>query len=186
MYIFFDTETTGKLNYKLARTHPSQPRLVQLGAILRDNAGVVISQMNAIVRPIGFEIPEEASKIHGISTDAAIERGVAVQDVLHLFNAFCQVAHTAVGHNIEYDEAVLSMEADRLGEILHIPERKICTMKSSTDLCQLPGNYGYKWPKLQELHEFLFSEPFAEAHDAFNDILATMRCFDELRLRGVV
>ena len=58
---------------------------------------------------------------------------------------------------------------------------RICTMQSSTDYCALPGKFGYKWPKLQELHQRLFGNRFEEAHDAAADISATYRCFCRLR-----
>ena len=53
-------------------------------------------------------------------------------------------------------------------------------MESSTGYCRIPGPYGYKWPKLSELHRKLFGEDFAEAHNAAADIQATERCFREL------
>lgn len=38
----------------------------------------------------------------------------------------------------------------------------------------------FKLPTLTELHEFLFNQPFAEAHNATADVEATARCFFEL------
>jgi len=43
-----------------------------------------------------------------------------------------------------------------------------------------------KWPKLIELHEKLFNEPFANAHDAMADISATRRCFFELINKEII
>ena len=63
---------------------------------------------------------------------------------------------------------------------------KLCTMKSSTGYCKIPGNYGYKWPKLSELHLKLFGEDFEEAHDASADINATEKCFWEMRKIGLI
>jgi len=56
-------------------------------------------------------------------------------------------------------------------------------MLKTTSLCKLPNKYGngYKWPKLSELHNFLFNEDFADAHDALGDIRATIKCFFELK-----
>ena len=42
----------------------------------------------------------------------------------------------------------------------------------------------FKLPKLTELHEYLFGEPFAEAHNATADVEATTRCFFELLRQG--
>jgi len=66
------------------------------------------------------------------------------------------------------------------------PKRKICTMHSTTDFCAINGPYGYKWPKLSELHYKLFRTDFEEAHNAAADINATARCFWELRRLGKI
>jgi DNA polymerase-3 subunit alpha len=46
----------------------------------------------------------------------------------------------------------------------------------------LPGGRGgkFKLPTLTELHQYLFNQPFAEAHNATADVEATTRCFLEL------
>ncbi len=57
-------------------------------------------------------------------------------------------------------------------------------MKTTTGLLQLPGPYGFKWPKLEELHVFLFGKGYDGTHDAALDVEACARCFFELRKRG--
>jgi DNA polymerase III epsilon subunit-like protein len=59
-------------------------------------------------------------------------------------------------------------------------------MEASTALCQLPGRYGYKWPKLDELHRHLFGRGMGAAHNALVDVEACARCFFELQRRGVI
>jgi len=56
-----------------------------------------------------------------------------------------------------------------------------CT-EDTAKLCQLPGGRGgkFKLPTLTELHQYLFGEPFNEAHNATADVEATARCFFEL------
>ena len=58
---------------------------------------------------------------------------------------------------------------------------RLCTMQSATNHCRIPGPYGYKWPKLDELHRKLFNEPLAGAHRALVDVRACARCYFELR-----
>ena len=61
-----------------------------------------------------------------------------------------------------------------------------CT-EDTAALCQIPGGRGgkFKLPTLTELHQYLFNEPFGEAHNATADVEATTRCFLELiRLRN--
>ena len=60
-------------------------------------------------------------------------------------------------------------------------KQRLCTMQSSTQYCQLPGRYGYKWPTLTELHNILFGRDFEDAHDAAGDINATENCFWKLK-----
>src|SRR5699024_4576389 len=57
----------------------------------------------------------------------------------------------------------------------------------TAQLCQIPGGRGgrFKLPTLTELHEELFDEPFAEAHNATADVEATTRCFLELVRRRI-
>lgn len=59
-------------------------------------------------------------------------------------------------------------------------------MQNSTNYCRIPGNYGYKWPTLSELHKKLFGRDFLNAHDAFADIDATEKCFWEMRNLGLI
>jgi DNA polymerase III epsilon subunit-like protein len=65
-------------------------------------------------------------------------------------------------------------------------KRKICTMQGTTNFCKINGLYGYKWPKLSELHYKLFRENFEEEHNAAVDIHATAKCFWELRRLGKI
>ena len=67
-----------------------------------------------------------------------------------------------------------------------MPVLDTCT-ETTASLLQLPGGRGgkFKLPTLTELHQFLFNEAFAEAHNATADVEATTRCFFELMRRGV-
>lgn len=60
-------------------------------------------------------------------------------------------------------------------------------MKATVSYCKIPNKYGgYKWPKLQELHEKLFGYEFDDAHDALADIEATFKCYWKLRKLGLI
>ena len=68
MYLFFDTETTGlPKNWNAPITDLNNwPRLVQLAYLCYDNEGNELSRGDFIVKPEGFTIPRDASRIHGI------------------------------------------------------------------------------------------------------------------------
>lgn len=189
-YLFFDTETTGIPNdYKAPCTNTDNwPRLIQLGWLLTDAAGRILSEGNHIVRPDGFEIPKAASDVHGITTEFALENGKPLLDVIFAFGADLNQADCMVGHNLDYDLHIVGAEYVRLGYDSRIMFARptLCTMQATIQFCNIPGRFGPKWPKLMELYTKLFGQEFDGAHDAMADIVATKDCFFELLKRGIV
>lgn len=188
MKLFFDTETTGKALMKAPVNHPNQPRIVQLAAVLFDDQGEERGGLSAIIKPDGWTIPEEAAAIHGITTEIATQCGIPLLSALAVFSNFLHVSDTLVAHNIDFDALVIAAELSRqtgngpakCADKLAITAR-FCTMKSTTQLCQLPGNYGdFKWPKLTEAHKHLFGTDVEGAHDAMADVRACARIYFEI------
>jgi DNA polymerase III epsilon subunit-like protein len=189
MYLFFDTETTGTpRNYKAPVTDLNNwPRLIQLAWILHDKNGDTLAKECFIIKPSGFTIPADASKIHGITTDHAQKNGAELIDVLKLFNSQIDSSQYLVAHNISFDKNIVGAEFLRNKMNNPIPNKKLlCTMEGSVNYCAIRGPYGYKWPKLTELHQKLFNCKFEGAHDALADITATSKCFWEMRKRGLI
>jgi len=189
MYLFFDTETNGlPKNWKAPVTQLNNwPRLVQLAFLVYDDNGNETAQADFIIKPDGFSIPNELAKIHGISTERAIAEGVPIDKVLDVFLEHLSEAETVVAHNLSFDEKILGSELLRAGhQNLLLQKKRICTMESSTNFCKIPGKYGFKWPKLSELHIKLFGVDFEEAHNATADISATAKCFWEMKNRGLI
>ena len=189
IYLFFDTETTGlPLNYNTPACYTSNwPRLVQLSWIMAYEDETVITTRDYIIKPNGFEIPYEATRVHGISTKRAMQEGRDLEEVLSEFEEVLNNADVIVGHNIDFDVNVVASELCRLHKKDVISRRKrICTMKRATSYCAIPGYDGYKWPKLDELYYVLFGSSFANAHDSWADISATMKCFYELKKWNII
>lgn len=190
MYFFFDTETTGlPLNWNAPVSDLNNwPRMIQVGYIIYDLEGNHIETKEYIIRPENFEIPEESSNIHGITTDKALAEGIELSIVLNELYQKITSSTIVVAHNISFDEKILGAEFLRknLNNVLDI-KRKICTMKSSVSYCAIPNQYGkYKWPKLEELHKKLFNKNFDNAHNALADIQATADCFWKLKALKVI
>jgi DNA polymerase III epsilon subunit-like protein len=123
--------------------------------------------------------------VHGITTERARAEGLPLETVLDLVAAAIEQAGVLIAHNIAFDEKVLGAEFLRAGRenpLDRLPHR--CTMTTAVDICRLPGLYGFKWPKLSELHQTLFGEGFEGAHQAIADVRACARCYHELRRRG--
>ena len=189
MHLFFDTETTGlPLNWKAPVTDLNNwPRMIQIAWILFDNSGNRIESDDFIIKPENFEIPRDASGEYGISTERSINEGEQFMKVLNEFNELVERSDFIVAHNISFDEKILGAELLRKKIQSNFNmKKKLCTMHSLTDYSRLLGPYGYKWPKLSELHIKLFGEDFDEAHDASVDINATEKCFWEMRKIGLI
>ena len=141
-YLFFDTETTGTpLDYNAPSSDiRNWPRLVQLGWILMTEDGEKVSKGNYIIKPDGFTIPIEATKIHKITTKMALELGYNLSYVIDKFLQDFNKAKYIVGHNIDFDKKIVGAELIRLSrpDIMD-SKQAFCTMKSSTDFCKIPG-----------------------------------------------
>ena len=191
MYLIFDTETTGlpkKWNAPIT-DHDNWPRCVQIAWQLHDDMGSCVEHKDFLIKPNGFNIPYDAERIHGISTELADSKGLALEDVLGEFNIALSKAKFVVGQNVGFDINVLGCEYDRnkvQTSLNDLPILDTCT-ETTADLCKLPGGRGgkFKLPTLTELHQYLFDQPFAEAHNATADVEATSRCFLELLRLGV-
>jgi len=190
-YLFFDTETTGlPRDFNAPSNNTSNwPRLVQLSWILTDVKGKIIREENHIVYPDGFTIPRSSSDVNGITMEIAQTNGEKIKDILERFINDLHYCKQLVGHNIDFDKKVVGAEMIRLGDpdvMNNYPS--VDTMMESIDFCHIEDLYGRrnKFPKLSELYTILFNETFADAHDALNDVKATMRCFWRLKELGVI
>ena len=190
MYLIFDTETTGlpkSWNAPITNTD-NWPRCVQIAWQLHDEMGNVLEHNDFLIKPEGYNIPYDAERIHGISTELAEEQGIALAEGLVLFNEALEKTTFIVGQNVNFDLNIMGCEFHRLGvenKLSSLPVLDTCTEKTAL-MCQIPGGRGgkFKLPTLTELHTYLFGTGFGEAHNATADVEATTRCFLELiRLR---
>ncbi len=188
--LIFDTETTGLppkgLNYK--DHYDRFPYIVQLSwlweGVMRD----------FIIKPEGYIIPEESTKIHGITHEMAMERGVGIRDVFIFFIADCYEVDRIVGHNLYFDTSIIKANIMR-----YAPEsfatanealdksKRVCTMMKTIKFvgAKFKNTNRYKFPKLTELYYKLFGETF-NAHNSKDDVLATQRCYVELIMLGII
>jgi len=186
MYLIFDTETTGlPKRWDAPITDVDNwPRCIQIAWQLHDAMGRCIESQDYLIQPDGFNIPYDAEKIHGISTELAQEQGEELSKVLALFNIALGKAKFVVGQNVKFDLNIMGAEFVRenvTNALQELPVLDTCT-EHTASLCEIPGGrYGkFKLPTLTELHQYLFGTPFSEAHNATADVEATTRCFLEL------
>lgn len=182
MHLFLDTETTGIPRRRGAHytEHEVWPRVVSISWAIFREADRCLTHRYSIVQPDGYTIPADAARVHGITTEKARREGRSVKEVLSELVADIK-RHSPdllVAHNVAFDVPIVLAELSRANlptDLEHLPT--CCTMASTTKFCALPGPYGYKWPKLSELHRALFDTDFSDAHDARIDVLACAKCY---------
>ena len=203
MILFFDTETTG------IRKNGFIPRVVQIGALLTDDEGKTISELNVLLHPEGFDtVPVEASNVHGFTTEMVQEYGISREIGLMTFFELVDKADTLVAHNIEYDMDLMHIEINEFkGD--HVMKdlwrecidkvQQFCTMQNSRDTLELPLSAAqasffkdkgidqqFKNPRLTEAYQHFFHKDFEGAHDAMADVRACRDVFFELhKLKSV-
>lgn len=195
--LFFDTETTGLVDD--FTPIENQPSMVQFGAILWEyeidlvNEDVdfrIISEetIDLLFKPLK-PIPQKLTDIHGISNEMVADKP-EFESYAKEFVRMCREADIIVGHNLEFDKNMMFVELDRVypskspekDEFKRMfKEKSICTMQNSINFCAIKNSYGFKYPKLSELHIKLFWKDFDNAHNAAADIQATRNCFFELK-----
>ncbi|MGL4584841.1 MAG: DNA polymerase III subunit alpha [Flavobacterium sp.] len=186
MYLIFDTETTGlPKSWQAPITDTDNwPRCVQIAWQLHDEYGKLIEHQDYLIKPEGYNIPYDAERIHGISTELAEQQGISLEEALAHFNIALSKTKFIVGQNLGFDLNIMGCEFYRKGVdsiMAQLPVLDTCT-EVTAEMLKLPGGRGgrFKLPTLTELHTFLFGVPFGEAHNATADVEATTRCFLEL------
>ena len=130
-------------------------------------------------------IPEESTKIHGITNEIMQQKGVPIGDVLRKFIKDYTSSQIVAAHNIDFDNSIIQAEMYRnnMGNYIEkTPNIKYCTMKYGKPLTNIlrPSKYNsgtyQKPPKLMELHEFLFQTVPNNLHNSMIDVWVCFRC----------
>lgn len=185
MYLFFDTETTGlpRRNANYRTDFLAWPRLVELAWLLYDKNGNKLDEYQSIIKPEGFEIPAEVTKIHGISQKRALAEGKSVKDALGGFLYALDYAEILVAHNVAFDEGIVGSEYARLNSL---PSKLTSIKKYDTTqsgaYCGMPPG---RRPRLGELYYHLFNKTFDNAHTAMADTEALKKIFFQLKKKGL-
>jgi DNA polymerase III epsilon subunit-like protein len=191
MICFFDTETTGlPKNWRAPmRDLDNWPRCIQLAWLITDNVGHEISRANHLILPDGWAMPTDPFwQNNAFTQENSILNGKPIYEVLTWFIESINKCHSIVSHNMSFDYNIVGAEMLRTGIRAGHILAKYCTKEIGTDVCRIrqENGRGYKWPKLSELHHFLFAEDFEGAHDALADVFALKKCFFELVRRDVI
>lgn len=176
--LFFDTETTGLVDFKLPAGVPAQPHLVSLAAVMVGEGGEELQSVRLVCKPDTYVSSPEALAVNGITREFAERFGVPRLTVLSCFSWLARAADALVAYNLDYERVVLEGEYLRAGKSSPFDgKRELCEMKRMTEVCKIPSprGFGFKWPSLAESHRRATGEGVVNAHDAMSDVRALIR-----------
>jgi len=190
--LFFDIETNGfpqkrgadPVNFELF------PEILSIAWILWDLEKNHSSERGFVIKREIKNWVAKAQDVHGFDQHKINKEGVMAQFVYSKFITAHNEADLVVCHNVAFDYPIIQADLAR-NNIAGFEEKpSYCTMKNTTDLCKIKQTHSryrnsknFKWPKLQELFEFLFSKKmgdFYDAHNALDDVRCLAECFKEL------
>jgi len=191
MILVFDTETTGFPKRMDPDNQSVQPHIVELACAWFDVSDSGEKQwygsFSSLVRPQGWEIPQAAIDIHGITNEIAQQGGLPISEVMGCLLGMMRKADLVAAHNISFDLSMLDIECSRLDyPKVYLEKSMFCTMKESTNIVKLPPNPGFsghKWPNLGEAYQFFTGRQLQESHRAMSDVQACIEIFLHLRDR---
>jgi DNA polymerase III subunit epsilon len=185
--LFYDTETTGLPNWKTPSGGEDQPHIVQIGALLVDvETKEVLKELDVIVKPEGWEIPEDTIEVHGITNEHALEVGIPEKEAItHLLDMLHSVEGVErVAYNRTFDQRIIRIGLKRffseeVQDVWAEKDNHHCAMLMAKKICKIEpkGRYGYKNPKLSEAYKFFTGEELEGAHNALVDTKAAMTVY---------
>lgn len=161
--LVLDIETTG--------LDPLSSKIVEIGIVELDlTSGSILPVFESLCheRPISAE---------EVSRSWIVQNGYISLDEIRYSPEFNSIkpqiqgiidCHPAgcTAYNSNFDLSFLITRGIKLVKALPDP------MKLSTDICKLPGKYGYKWPKAEEAYNFFFpNSNYKESHRGLDDAI---------------
>ena len=191
--LFFDTETTGipERSWEWHTDFDKYPHVVQIAWL----HGCKVE--THIIRPDGWEIPQETVDVHGITTEYALEHGEPFASVVDMFIQDCHDAGLICGHNIHFDTSIIKAnilrelgreyyDANDVENALYKGKR-IDTMRPTMKWVDARmANGRLKFPNLSELYSRCFPGESFPAHDALEDVKAVAKCLPVIVELGLV
>jgi DNA polymerase III epsilon subunit-like protein len=179
--LFLDTETTGLPKFKKVSAVNSPgnwPDIVSVAWAVYEKDGTHVCSRYSIIKPNGWLIPTESTKIHGITLQFAEENGRPLETVLKELESDLKTVDTVVAHNMEFDKNVIfNAYKWRLKlDPFHIwPDKEICTMMNGELELKIPNTYAsshklYKSPSLTELYVATFNKEPTGQHNSQKDV----------------
>lgn len=186
MHFVLDLETTGLplrckttrkfFNYRWSSKYDTA-RVVSISWIVLNKHYQEQQQQYFVIRPKGFSIPPESTRIHNINDDFAKTSGVEFSQVHDdLMNAISN-CNQIVSHNLDFDLNVLLSEVYRYDKNSPLITKLLSMNRYCTMIQGMKMTKRNKFPKLSELYKACFDKEITNAHHALFDTIHCCECF---------
>lgn len=134
----YKTETTGFIKHQARSSDEGQPHLVRLAVILFNaDTQEIIDQMDAVICPEGWDIPQGSIDIHGITTEVAVKNGICESKAVGQFLNLLGKADQVVSSSKQFNSRIMRIALTRYSTKDVVEEWKnfdsYCVMKLAKD-----------------------------------------------------
>ena len=136
----FKTETNGLPLWRERSNNEGQPHIVRLAAVLCNaETQEIIGDMDVLIRPDGWTIPQETIDVHGITVERAEKEGIAESVAIEVFLIMVREASTVVSSNKQFNSRIIRIALKRFSTDVHQEawndnkENHFCAMKMAKD-----------------------------------------------------
>jgi len=159
--------------------HYENSRIIEIAYAIIDNKTYILEKCDSLIIPDGFKI--ENTEFHGITEKMCIEDGVPIEVILNELkdNIEKYNVNNIISHNVKFDANILISECYRYNKSLAkrlYKCNKICTMENGS---LFMGTR--KWPKLEELYEYIFKKKIKQTHRALSDMDYCLECYVKMK-----
>lgn len=167
----FDTETSGLPAWNKPSESKEQPHIVQIAAMTVDiNTREIINQLNLIIKPDGWTIPQDVIEIHGITNKRAHDEGISETTALIEFLALWN-KHKQVAFNTTFDRRIIRIGLKRFFDLGTQQDWHDCDYECAMIAARKAMGTGRN-PKLTAAYLHYFGKELEGAHDAMADTIA--------------
>lgn len=187
--LIFDVETSGLPDYSAWGDPARQPHIVSLSARAYEDGKPARSVYSNLIRPQGFSISAEASRVNGITQQDAARYGVPILAALASLAEMAKTAKCIASFGLDcFDVPMVRVELMRLGKTTQFPPpgpEHFCVKKHAAALCKIPGENGnYKMPSLASACLSILGRPLVQ-RDPLGDLDAVSELFFALKSKGM-
>ncbi|MFN3456303.1 MAG: hypothetical protein ACK4Z8_01840 [Novosphingobium sp.] len=195
MYLAVHAIATCRPKPLLELNNPSQPYLLDFGAVMFDRQGAIVEQLSTFVKPgPTAKLTTGAYKNHGISLDLARRIGQEPDDVFDWFRKHALEVDCIVGHDVHLLSQVMRIAGARAtGDIWFPPCEMYCTMSLEKTLLPMAfaeRNFSTdpiaeRPPTLPETYERITGTAFTGSRSAINYAKACMAIHRQIQRADV-